>query len=76
MKAEPGIIIQKMRDIFRANQLNRAEIIALLHSGDLDYGDERFDRVACQISRLLLQEQVSIEEAAGIFDACYRAELV
>lgn len=38
MKDEPRIVIQKMQDIFRTNQLNRKEIVALLHSGDLDYG--------------------------------------
>jgi hypothetical protein len=75
MKDEPRIVIQKMQDIFRTNQLNRKEIVALLHSGDLDYGDKRFDHAACQISELLLEERVSIEEAIIIFDECYRAEL-
>lgn len=75
MKDEPRIVIQKIHDIFRTNQLNRKEIIALLHSGDLDYGDERFDHAACQISGLLLQERVSIEEAARIFDICYRLQI-
>jgi hypothetical protein len=76
MKDEVGIVIQKIQDIFRANRLNRMEIIALLHTGDLDYGDERFDHAACQISGLLLQERVSIEEAARIFDACYRLQII
>lgn len=75
MKDEAGIIIRKIQDIFQANRLNRAEIIALLHTGNLNYCDERFDKTACQISGLLLQERVSIEEAARIFDACYRLQI-
>ena len=74
MKEEPWIVIQKMRDILRANRLSRAEICALLHSGDVDYADERLNDAACQISALLLAERVTVEEAVRIFDACYREE--
>ncbi len=75
MITEKARVIQKMRDILQANHLNKQEIIALLHSGDVDYTDERLGNAACQISGLLLREKVSIEEAAMIISACYKAEI-
>ncbi len=66
-------LLQKMQDIFQANNLTQEQIIAFLDMSEADYSDERLDKASDQFAELVGEERLAFDDLMIMIKLCREA---